>query len=88
MWLGGLDLGHKAGADIIKESSISSRQSRHVIASYPAGGGVQESLEKTPVTMPMNDAYQLRVEEWVCTFAISLLRMRRGWSEERDGLCG
>ena len=31
-------------------------------------------LEKTPITMPINDAYQPKVEEWVCTcpaFAIS-----------------
>jgi len=31
-------------------------------------------LEKTPITIPINDAYQPKVEEWVCTcpaFAIS-----------------
>lgn len=72
MWCAGLDLGYKVGTDLsITKSSISCWQSGCVIASCWAGRrGFKKAwrkLEETPSTMPINDTYQLKVEEWVWT---------------------
>jgi hypothetical protein len=77
------DLGYKADADLLPKARSFVDSSGVLSRVVELAEGVQESLEETrgdPITMPINDAYQQEVKEWVCTcpaFPVSRFLVRK-----------
>ena len=71
-----MGFGHKAGTDLLPKTQylVDERARYREVSSWRKGfKKAWRKLENTPITMPINDAYQPKVEEWVCTCPASAI---------------